>query len=147
MNKKTLITIGLSVLLSAGLLGITGCAERLITPADPATGAPAQTNYAPNRYATQAAATIQAVAPFVPQPWGTIVSGVAVLITAAAGGIATFTQKRRGDEHASMLGSVIAGVETAGTADTKKAIQQIAAASGLGPKLDAIVQKVTGAMP
>ena len=121
----------------------TGCATPTVSP-NPQTGLP-QTNYVANSTAIGVTQSANAIAPLIPAPFGTILGALATLVAAGASGIAAYKNKKM-NEHASMLAATIAGVETAGTDDTKKAIQNLAAAAGVQDKLNAIVQKVTGNM-
>lgn len=70
------------------LLGFSGCASPnpAFNPAQP----PSASNppYVPNQTVTGIAATGNAIAPAVPAPWGTIITGALALATAIATGVA-----------------------------------------------------------
>ena len=144
-------------ILAVTLLGaiLVGCAVPVsIVPSSPPTtntvgnittvipGTPAITNYGVNPILTTVASGAQIAAPLVPQPWGLIIGAIGTLLAAAGTGIAA-AKNAQLNTNASMLASVITGVETAGTPATKTAIQNLATAAGVSSQLDAIVQAVT----
>ncbi|MGA2854838.1 MAG: hypothetical protein ABSE90_12005, partial [Verrucomicrobiota bacterium] len=84
-------------------LGFYGCATKLATPvvvpANPATGAPASTNfYVPNTAVMQGVTYTNAAAPLIPAPWGTAATAVATLAALVASYIA---QKKNAQANAS----------------------------------------------
>ncbi len=146
-NMKSAIVLAALLVVSVIMIG---CAGQTVTPAhqDPVTGqiVPAVTNYVPNTVATQIGSTTTVVAPFLPPPWNALLVALGGLVTTGAGAIATYQNSKLRDNR-TMLASVIAGVESANNPATKEAIQTVAAASGLGDKLNTLVQKVTAAVP
>jgi len=146
MKFKSTIVLAAMLVVSVFMIG---CAGQNVTPThqDPGTGqmVPAVTNYVPNSIANQIGQGTTVVAPFLPPPWGMILSAIGVLVTTGAGAIATYQNSKLRD-HQTMLNSVIAGVEAGNNDATKTAISNIAAATGLGAKLDSIVQKVSSSV-
>lgn len=137
---KSLKILGIALIASI----LVGCGVPTVTK-DPTTGL-TSTNYAPNLIADQIAAGTKIAAPFIPSPWGGLVTALGVLGTVIAGSIATY-QNKRANDHATILQGVIAGVEQGNNDVTKAAIQTVVAATGLGAKLNNIVQTVTANMP
>ena len=123
---------------------IIGCAGQQVTT-DAGTGI-SHTNFVANPVVTQIASGTALAAPIVPQPWGALIGAVGVLAATVAAGIARY-QNAKLNEHKTMLGAVITGVEMGNNPTTKAAIQTVISASGLQPKLDALVQQATGSMP
>lgn len=97
--------------------------------------------------------TGQAIAPLVPGPVGPIaelglglLSAVLLLVLKVKN--SRLTETRTGLEQAtSALSAVIAGVEAAGNAQTKQAVQSHATAAGVQTFLDPLVQSVSKEMP
>lgn len=87
-----------------------------------------------------------AVAPLIPAPFGTILGGVLSLATL---GLGFYAKKVNGQLSTaqSVITAVVSGVEVAGDAATKIAIQSHATAAGVQDNLDPIVQTVTKNMP
>lgn len=125
-----------------GFLFVAGCASNpLLTPVY----APGTTNvvqYVPAAAVTNALGLGAQVAPLVPPPFGTILSGVLGLATV---GLGTYAKIKSGQltTHQAMLNSVILGVEKAGTPQTKQVIQDTAVAAGVQGQLDPIVRQIT----
>jgi len=124
---KTKLTVLALSIAAAITLTLTGCATKLaapvITPANPATGAPAVTNYyVPNSAVMQGVAYTNAAAPLIPAPWGTAATAIATLAALIAGYIA---QQKNSQANASAgaaawtvaaAGAAAAGAEAAGAA-------------------------------
>lgn len=145
---KTTTTIGLLLLVTVLLTTLViGCSDAIITPThvDPLTGLviPASTNYASNHIATEAISGVQVIVPFIPAPWNGILLALGGIGTAVAGAFATYKNKQVND-HASMLGATVAAIEQANNPTLKANVQTLAAAAGVGDKLDEIVQDITG---
>lgn len=142
---------------------ITGCATpnpsagQVAVITNPNTGV-STTNvepaYIPNQAVTSLVNTASAIAPLVPAPYGTLLTALLALTTAAAGGVAAW-KNNKATGLTSQLTSVIQGVEAATTAAdgtnlpmvtgaaVKASIQSHATAAGVQPALNATVQKVT----
>lgn len=86
----------------------------VVIPAQPATTA---TTYVPNTTATQVASQINAVAPLIPAPYGTLATGAATLIALVAGWIAN---KKNNDANAA---SALAATHAAAAAAMASVIQ------------------------
>ena len=114
-----------------------------IVPAVPAQSA--ITNYGANPVASQIGTYTAMAAPLIPQPFGSIVGALGILIGVAGGGIAAYKNAKLND-HKTMLGAVIAGVEQGNNTATKSAINTIISATGMQKKLDGIVQDVTASI-
>lgn len=80
----------------------------------------------------------QSVNQAIPTPWQSFLA----LGFAGLSGVLGLVAKFKSDK-ASILPSVIAGVEAAGNADVKKSIQSMALANGVEGQLSALVQKLT----
>jgi hypothetical protein len=130
---KTKITI--PALLLAAVITITGCATKLatptVTPANPATGAPAVTNYyVPNTAVTTGVGYVQSAAPLIPAPWGTAATALATIVALVAGYVA---QQKNSQANASagaaasLAAAVVAHPEAAALSATAT---KIAAANG-----------------
>ncbi len=114
-----------------------------ITPPVPAQ--PAVTNYGVNPIYNQISTGATVAAPFIPAPWGGLVIALGSLVGVVGTGVAAYQQARI-NQHKTMLGAMIAGVEQGNNPATKQAINTVISATGLQPKLDAIVQQVTSTM-
>jgi hypothetical protein len=82
---------------------LAGCATKLatpvVTPANPTTGAPAETNYyVPNTAVMQGVSYVQEAAPLIPAPWGTAATALASLV---AIGAALIAKKQNANANAS----------------------------------------------
>lgn len=148
--------IGLSV---GGSLTGCGTAEKLfLTPAAPiittnAAGVVTNAQWQPN---ASIAATIkagEAVAPFVPAPFGTLAAGILALCSAGLGlyarsksGLAILAQEHSAKINA-LLTTVIAGVEAANDKQTKQAIEKMSIAAENYDLLDAKVQTLSNIFP
>lgn len=142
---------------------VNGCATpnpnagQITTSTNPQTGvtttniAPA---YLPNQTVTGLVNTASQIAPLVPAPYGTLLSGLLALATLGAGGIAAW-KNNQANGLTTQLTSIIQGVENAttdaaganvaavsGTA-IKASIASHAKAAGVAPALNAMVQKIT----
>jgi TRAP-type C4-dicarboxylate transport system permease small subunit len=100
MKIKNSLKLALCLVAAISLIG---CATRLatpvVTPANPATGAPAITNYyVPNTATMQGVTYVNAAAPLIPAPWGTAATAVATLAALVASYIA---QKKNAQANAS----------------------------------------------
>ena len=130
---KTKITI--PALLLAAVITITGCATKLatptVTPANPATGAPAVTNYyVPNTAVMTGVGYVNTAAPLIPAPYGTAATAIATLAAIVAGYVA---QRKNAQANASagaastLAAAVVAHPEAAAITATAT---KIAAANG-----------------
>lgn len=98
--------------------------------------------YIPNTTGTQVVGYAKTAAPFIPAPYGDILT--------LAAGIATVVMTKISNNKNAQLTAVVQGVEdsTSGTGSidpqsVKEAIQKRAVATGIQPALDATVQKLT----
>lgn len=113
-----------------------------------------QPPYVPNKTIGDITSTGSAIAPFVPAPYGGLLTAVLGLTTVIAGGIAGW-KNNQANGLTTQLTSVIQGVENATTDSTganvvavsgtavKASIASHAKAAGVAPALAANVQKVT----
>jgi len=140
MTKLT--KIYLSTLLLA--LVITACTTAKVTPANPATGTPASTNYIVDPRLTSAIDTAKGVVG-VTAPVNPYAGAVDIGLTAIAG-IAAWVAKRKNDKAnaATLLTkTVIQGVEASGSAEAKTAIEKHATLVGVQGALSDLVYNVT----
>jgi len=109
--------------------------------------------YVPNTNLVAGIQTAQTVSNFLPAPWGTVTNGVLAL---ALAGLGIYAKSKNGQASNlnDILTATVTGVEAASnalppaTASALKAtIQTHAAAAGVQPDLDAVVQAVTKNMP
>jgi hypothetical protein len=152
-HKKSVIV---ALLASAVLLG-SGCAATrsllngaLLTPnitqasTNAATGevAPPSTNYTPNTTLVSGITTARELSPLAPAPFGWILDGVGGL---ALAGLTLYAKKKNGQLSTAqaIAGAVISGVEAAGHAETKAAIQKASADAGIAAPLASLVQSLT----
>jgi TRAP-type C4-dicarboxylate transport system permease small subunit len=100
MKIKNFLKLALCLVAAISLVGCaTKLASPVVTPANPATGAPAVTNYyVPNAAVMTGVTYTNAAAPLIPAPWGTAATAVATLAALVAGYIA---QKKNTQANAS----------------------------------------------
>lgn len=134
--KKNLSLIVAAALIVAGF-GCAAVTRNLLTPVylqDHGTNTTTVAGYVVNTNSavSQTIATVAAVAPVVPPPYGSIIGGAAAL---AGAGLGLFAKLRQMQAD-KILTAVIAGVEAAGNADTKSKITSMALAQGVQGELD-----------
>lgn len=136
--KKYLIT-------SVALIAVvTACTTAKVTPANPATGTPATTNYVVDPRFTQVIDTAKGVvavtAPVNPY------AGLIDLGLGSAAAIAAWFAARKNTQAAQsalLAKTVIQGVENSGSADAKAAIEKHATAMGVQGALSDLVYTIT----
>ncbi len=123
---------------------IVGCTTAKVTPANPATGQPATTNYIVDPRIASTVGTATAVADAVPV-WG----GLARPVIEAAGGLVTalslLVAKRKNEQaNASTLlaKTVVQGIEQADVQGVKDTISAHAGKIGVEGELNTFVQRV-----
>ncbi len=134
------------LLLPALLLAlvITACTTAKVTPANPATGTPATTNYIVDPRLTSAIDTAKGVVG-VTAPVNPYAGAVDIGLTAIAG-IAAWVAKRKNDKanQATLLATtLVQGVEASGSAEAKAAIEKHATLVGVQGALSDLVYTVT----
>lgn len=117
------------------------------------TGIRTNITFAVNPSVSSAIETGQQISQFVPPPYGTLLTGLLGLSTAALGAYAGYKNKQVNSTADALqtaqdtITAVAAGVEAAGNAYVKSSIQSHAAAAGVQNYLDPIVQAVSATMP
>lgn len=101
-----------------------------------------QTNFVVSPAVTNLVATGQQVTGLLPPPYGTIAGGILALLAAGAGLLAKAKSGQLSTAQ-SIVSAVVSGVEAAGDANTKSAIQVAASAAGVQADLHSIVQSQT----
>jgi hypothetical protein len=163
LTIKTLLAGAALMFCVLTAIQIAGCATpnpnagKTVSTTNPTTGVTTTTTepeYLPNQTVTSAVNTASQIAPFVPAPYGTLLTGVLALVTAAAGGVAAW-KNNQANGLSAQLTSVIQGVESATTdaagnnvaavsgSAVKASIASHATAAGVGTQLNAAVQKIT----
>lgn len=105
------------------------------TPAPGSTNAPTVIGYAPKDGAVRTFEAIGSIAPILPPPANGIVGGLLVLGMAAVGAFAKM-KTNKVNTLDKVLTAVVAGVEAAGDATTKKQISSAAIAGGVSAELE-----------
>jgi hypothetical protein len=123
---------------------ILGCTTAKVTPANPATGTPATTNYIVDPRLTTVLDTGHAVvgATSAINPY----AGLLDLGLGAVAAVATWFAKRKNDQakgSALLTKTVIQGVEASGSAEAKAAIEKHATLVGVQGALSDLVYNVT----
>ncbi len=123
---------------------IVGCTTAKITPANPATGQPATTNYIVDPRIASTAATAGTIADAVPVWGGTLrlaVEGAAGLATAISLMVAG-VQNRKKNDATLLAKTVVQGIEQADVQGVKDTISAHAGKIGVEGELNTFVQRV-----